>query len=550
MIEKISRNRVNGFLKAEERRIVNSKGEEFLPLGVAFGNWLLCEGNMWAFGEGNPYDRPRRFETLIRDLCGSAYATGFWKRFRDNFITEADVEAIADIGFNSVRIPINWRVLMEDEPGIAFIEEGFQLIDRCIDWCEKYHLYVFLDLHGAPGGQTGAHIDDSIDNKPRLFMDADSYEKCLALCREIARRYRDRWIVGGYDLLNEPIDHALPNMSHWQARLAAFYEDCIRVIREEDDRHILILEGTRCDTDPGVFYKVFDPNMVVSFHLYGQMPCEETYAQWIEVSQRLNVPLWLGETGRGRPEMFTSLYTLALQLGIGVNFWPWKRTNWQVGCCANLAPDGWREIVAYTRGGPRPSYQRAQELLNAFVEGLLFKNCVKRQIVVDAVLRRPKVRVPGFAFDYKPSEDNGHPNPGNPYAFRVHSGHQIVLKPGYTMERQAYMDLHESVWDAMTLKMDAGEQARYTIMEVAEPCPLYLEMRVLTDAEVTVKQDEMRIASVSIKANAAARPLIGFVKPSKESCITVSVDKGSVELNTLCFGDVPEDIYPNGFLEM
>ena len=171
MIEKISRNRVNGFLKAEERRIVNSKGEEFLPLGVAFGNWLLCEGNMWAFGEGNPYDRPRRFETLIRDLCGSAYATGFWKRFRDNFITEADVEAIADIGFNSVRIPINWRVLMEDEPGIAFIEEGFQLIDRCIDWCEKYHLYVFLDQHGAPGGQTGAHIDDSIDNKPRLFMD-------------------------------------------------------------------------------------------------------------------------------------------------------------------------------------------------------------------------------------------------------------------------------------------------------------------------------------------------------------------------------------------
>lgn len=150
MIEKISRNRVNGFLKAEERRIVNSKGEEFLPLGVAFGNWLLCEGNMWAFGEGNPYDRPRRFETLIRDLCGSAYATGFWKRFRDNFITEADVEAIADIGFNSVRIPINWRVLMEDEPGIAFIEEGFQLIDRCIDWCEKYHLYVFLDLHGRP----------------------------------------------------------------------------------------------------------------------------------------------------------------------------------------------------------------------------------------------------------------------------------------------------------------------------------------------------------------------------------------------------------------
>ena len=86
MFEKISRSAVSGFLSVDGRRIVNGRGEEFLPLGVAFGNWLLCEGNMWAFGEGNYYDRPRRFEALIRELCGSEYASTFWKRFRDNFI--------------------------------------------------------------------------------------------------------------------------------------------------------------------------------------------------------------------------------------------------------------------------------------------------------------------------------------------------------------------------------------------------------------------------------------------------------------------------------
>ena len=290
--------------------------------------------------------------------------------------------------------------------------------------------------------------------------------------------------------------------------------------------------------------------MFVSFHLYGQMPCEETYTQWLEVSDRLNVPLWLGETGRSRPELFTSLYTLALQLGIGVNFWPWKRTSWKVGCCSNTAPDGWKEIIAYTRGGTRPSYQRAQELLDAFVEGLLYENCVKRQIVIDAVLRRPNVRVPGFAFDYELAAIRKNPNPGNSYGFRVHSGHQIVLKPGYTMERQAYMDPHESVWDALTLKMDAGEVSNYTITSVPESCPLYLEMRILEDAVLTVMQDDAMIASVQAKTGEWVRPLAGTLRASSQSCVTICVQQGSLELNTLCFGDVPENIYPNGFLEL
>ena len=36
-------------------------------------------------------------------------------------------------------------------------------------------------------------------------MNDDYYKKGLALWRELANRYKDEWIVGGYDLLNEPI---------------------------------------------------------------------------------------------------------------------------------------------------------------------------------------------------------------------------------------------------------------------------------------------------------------------------------------------------------
>lgn len=543
MFEKISRSAVDGFLKVDGRRIVNGKGKEFLPLGVAFGNWLLCEGNMWAFGEGNYYDRPRRFEALIRELCGSKYASTFWERFRNNFINESDIEAIANYGFNSVRIPINWRILLRDEPGISFIEEGFQIIDRCIDWCEKRKLYVFLDLHGAVGGQTGTHIDDSINNIPRLFIDEDCYTKTLAIWRELARRYRDRWIVGGYDLLNEPLSG---EHKKYTDRLSKFYDDCVRTIREVDDRHVIIVEGTNGASEHAVFTKCFDKNSVMSFHMYCMMPCEETFKPWLELSERFNLPLWLGETGRSRPEWFTASYTMALQLGIGVNFWPWKRTAWKVGACSVPAPDGWEEIVAYTRGGKHPGYERSQKILDAFLENMLYENCDKRDNIVDAVIRRPNVRVPGIAFDVS---SQGRFGEKNDYNFRNASGYKIELKPGRNLERLPSMDICEVAWDALTLVLRKKEKASYTVMSVPESCPLFIEAEAEEDTSINIYQNEKLLSVLELKSGDNLRKEVGTLNCADEVEVTLEVIKGCAKLHALCFGDIEESHY-NSFLEI
>jgi len=34
-------------------------------------------------------------------------------------------------------------------------------MDKVIQWCKQEGLYVLLDMHCAPGGQTGDNIDDS-----------------------------------------------------------------------------------------------------------------------------------------------------------------------------------------------------------------------------------------------------------------------------------------------------------------------------------------------------------------------------------------------------
>ncbi len=87
--EKLSRQRVNGFLRAQGQEIVNSKGEPILLSGWGLGNWLLCEGYMWRAGPRG--DRPRTLEQVVRELAGSQYAEKFWPRFRANYIRREDI---------------------------------------------------------------------------------------------------------------------------------------------------------------------------------------------------------------------------------------------------------------------------------------------------------------------------------------------------------------------------------------------------------------------------------------------------------------------------
>lgn len=465
MFEKTDRSRVDGFLRAEGTSVVNGKGEEILLTGWGLGNWLLPEGYMWLAGEGTRFDRPRRIEQVVRELTDDAYAASFWHTFRDTYITEADIAAMAGQGYNSVRIPINWRILLEDAPGITWIEEGFALLDRCIDWCEKHRLYVFLDLHGAPGGQTGANIDDSVDDLPRLFMDRDSWDKAIAIWEKLAARYRDRWIVGGYDLLNEPLKPGLSDahvLDIYLPKLVAFYDACIKAIRAIDPVHMLSIEGSHWSTDLRIFYKRYDDNMVLHFHRYACMPGREVYAPYLAAAQQLNQPLWLGETGENTAEWFAAMYPLSLALNIGYNLWPWKKMDCENSPLSILPPEGWAEIIGYTHGGPKPTAARAKAILDAYLENIQCARCTQVPKITQSVFRRPGFSVRGTDFDELPGKGlsfSGTRGQGNLY-YRANTQMDIIPAENPDLTRRFTFD---SGWDRLELRMEAGEFAQYFV---------------------------------------------------------------------------------------
>lgn len=382
------------FLRVQGPEIVDEDGRRVFLRAVGLGNYLLPEGYMWKFGKDG--DRPRAIEKLVADLIGAEKAHDFWRQFRNNYITEADIARIKALGFNTVRPAINWRVLMNEETG-AFDKEGFALLDNLVEWCKIHQIYIVLDMHGAPGGQTGSNIDDSRNNFPELFRDSTAQERFIALWVKLAERYKNEPIVAAYDLLNEP----LPNeFKQFHAELEPLYRRTIEAIRKVDSRHMISLEGAHWSTDFTVFSPPFDDNTFYQFHKYWSTPDIKSLEPFLTFRAQYNVPLWLGESGENNLDWYWAAYQLFEDQNIGWLFWPWKKMDTENTPYSIKAPLNWERIVEFSNGGEKPAPAEAEKILNDLLENVKLENCVYFPDVVNAVFRRVPARIQAENFGH------------------------------------------------------------------------------------------------------------------------------------------------------
>ena len=403
---------LEGFVHAESGRLVDGRGEQLMLRGIGLGNWLLPEGYMWKF-EGPWPQSPREIEALLEDLVGPARATQFWLRFRATFITEEDIARIRAEGMNHVRLPINSRVVMDDEGGL--IDEGFAHIDRLIEWCRRHLLWVVLDLHGAPGGQTGTKIDDSPRGAPELFTDDRYHRLTVKLWQALARRYRDETVVAAYDLLNEP----LPNeyQQTYADRLRNLYVELTAAIREVDPNHVISYEGTHWATNWDIFTEVCDRNSILQFHKYWSPPDRPSIQRYIEIGRHLGLPIYMGEGGENYLDWIQTAFQLYEDCGISWNFWPWKKVETLTSPCSVNAPARWSEILAYAAGkADRPAPEDAWRTLNELIVATALSRCTYRTDVVSALLRRAPVKIPAAGFGFRGAGRSYHTSRAMPLA--------------------------------------------------------------------------------------------------------------------------------------
>ena len=373
----------NILLRAKGKIIVDGNDQEVILKGVGLGGWLLPEGYMWHFTANG--DRPRKIENIIERLIGPDKAEEFWDNYYNNYITEADIKRISVEGFNSIRVPINYRFLIDDLKTSDFIDKHIELLDRLVIWCRKYKVYVILDLHGAPGGQTGTNIDDSVNNKPELFTEESNILKTIELWRKLAEHYRNEGIIAGYDLLNEPLPEWF---SAYYDNVIPVYSRIVKAIREVDKHHMIILEGVHWATDWSIFTNKVDDNMMLQFHKYWNTPDLASIQTYIDKRDQLDVPIFMGESGENDNDWYRVNFKLLDNMNISWNFWPWKKLETTNSPCSINLPKNWDSIVGFVNNGELPAYNCGNQILSEYLENMKFENCTYHKEVVDSVLSR------------------------------------------------------------------------------------------------------------------------------------------------------------------
>lgn len=362
-----------GFVHTSGADVVDGSGKPLMLRGINLGNWFEPEGYMFHFEGGA--QAPREIEELTRELIGPEKAEAFWKQWRATYVTEADIDRIKQMGFNSVRVPIHWKFFDSDNA------EGFRLMDELVKWARKDGIYIIIDLHCAPGGQTGTNIDDSYDY-PWLYSDARAQAHTVAVWTRIAKHYAHEPMVLGYDLLNEPIPH-FAQLQRYNKDLEPLYRRLAAAVRAVDSNHMLILGGAQWDSNFKVFGPPFDKNVMYTFHKYWTAPDVSVVREYLDFRDKYKVPIWLGESGENKDEWIAAFTKTLEENHVGWCYWPYKKMDATSSPVTFDRPAGWDQVVklaampagtadAEKRIAARPSPEDAQAIFDDLLKKVQF----------------------------------------------------------------------------------------------------------------------------------------------------------------------------------
>ncbi|WP_199138821.1 glycoside hydrolase family 5 protein [Pedobacter sp. ASV12] len=359
------------FFDVKGKSIIDPKGQPIVLKGTNLGNWLIPEGYMFKFKDATS---PRMINQVFTELIGPDKTAAFWKKYLDNYVTQADIHYLKSLGMNSIRIPFHYKMFTaESYLGSNDPNRGFELMDRVINWCKAENLPVILDMHCAPGGQTGDNIDDG-DGYPFLFENEASQQLTVDIWTKIANHYKNEPTVIGYDLLNEPIAHYF-DTKKLNPYLEPFYKRVTAAVRKVDQNHLIFLGGAQWDSNFKIFGQPFDNKLVYTFHKYWTATTQDVVQEYVDFSHKYNVPIYVGETGENNDKWILEFRTLMEKLDISWHFWPYKKMNNKSGIVTFPTPENWDLVVKYA---DQPKYSFADLRKYAPADRTIIENALNQ----------------------------------------------------------------------------------------------------------------------------------------------------------------------------
>ena len=119
---------------------------------------------------------------------------------------ERDFADIAELGFDFVRLPLDYRCWTEPARPSDLNESGLKEIDQAVEFGKKHGLHVQINFHRAPGYSVAKPAEPK-----SIWSDPDVLGMCAAQWSAFAGRYQGRPNNEvSFNLLNEPDDKVKP----------------------------------------------------------------------------------------------------------------------------------------------------------------------------------------------------------------------------------------------------------------------------------------------------------------------------------------------------
>ncbi len=192
---------------------------------------------------------------------------------RVDWFTEKDMDLIAEIGYDHIRLPVDeeqlWNESGEKET------EAFDLLHEAIGWAIERDLKVIVDLHII----RSHHFNK--DDRP-LWTDPAEQDKFVDLWRQLSEEL-GKYPVNevAYELMNEAVTD---DPDKWNTLIARAHEE----IRKNETERVIVIGSNKwqsVNTFPDLVIPEDDPNILLSFHFYHPLVLTHYTASWDKIGE-------------------------------------------------------------------------------------------------------------------------------------------------------------------------------------------------------------------------------------------------------------------------
>jgi len=192
---------------------------------------------------------------------------------------ERDFAWLAELGFNFVRLPMDYRAWTEKGDWTRFREATLKEIDQAVEFGARHGIHVCLNFHRAPGYTVARPPEEK-----SLWSDAEALRVCGLHWEHFAHRYQgipNRRL--SFNLFNEP-----PKLEPQTYRRVA--GSVCEAIRRRDAGRLIICDGR--DWGNTAPEELAGLGVAAATRGYTPMRLSHYRARWINGSDQWPAPTW------------------------------------------------------------------------------------------------------------------------------------------------------------------------------------------------------------------------------------------------------------------